>query len=483
MQQVLPFVQVRDLPSSASFYSAITQPLKLRYISANSSSIVFGDTTSASPNPILEIRKVGAGQPLKPSRVVLSAPSPSVVSAFRAAALRADPDIPIDGDGGNHVEITDFDGNKIEVMYQPSSGYPANYGSSRTSTSGALTQRGPQTMIRRSHTTSTVESPPRDSSRGLSTGAGAGTGFGSILGAAAVGVAVGGALTYAMMRSDRERAPRQEYDAPLATMHRRASYPDPHPDLRPRYAEIEYPSSSPKKYPPPSYGARYSQIDSPSNSRALEDMDDRASRRSSHYGTGSRSRRLSEASTTRRPLMIADVEHMSNTSSRRDAGPRLLMDAEHRSRSRAPSQHTATPSKPMVEADYLSRASTVRHAPRADAVEKLPPSRSQSQAPSRHSTATATKSGRSRATSYVSARDMPLPESRVGWGEDNNNNDNDDDDAESLAPSDSISCVGSGSSKRTRRNSLAGGSIVGRYRKVVNEFDGRRRPLYGSEYH
>ncbi|KAI2616859.1 hypothetical protein GGR54DRAFT_649273 [Hypoxylon sp. NC1633] len=497
MQQVLPFVQVRDLPSSASFYSAITQPLKLRYISANSSSIVFGDTTSPYPDPVLEVRKVGAGQPLRPSRVVLSAHSPSVVSAFRAAALRADPSLPVDSDGGNYVEITDFDGNKIEVVCRSSSGYPDPYESSRTASispaGSSLALRGSQSVMRRSHTTSTVQTTaPRDSPRGFGTSTSSSSSFGTVLGAAAVGVAVGGALTYAMMRNDRQRAPHQDFDpSPPTTFHRRASYPDPQPSsARPRY-EIEYPPGSPRKYPPPSYGARYAHAHAQlegggggtRTSRALEDIDDRASRRSSHgHGTSSRARRSSEAGSARRPLMITEAEHRSSTGSssqHRDARKLLLGDDDdsRRSRSRAPSKYSATVTAGRpVDADRRS-ASTAR--PRA---------------PSQHSTATATRAwrsgSRSRGTSYASARDVPLPESRAVWDE---GDDDDDDDAASVAPSDSISCVGGsgGHSRRSRRNSVAGGgggggvaggSMVGRYRKVLNEFDDRRRPLYGSEY-
>lgn len=489
----MPFVQVRDLPSSASFYSAITQPLKLRYISANSSSIVFGDTTySASPDPVFEVRKASAAHRLTPSRLVLSAHSPSVVSAFRAAALRADPDVIISRDGEHRVVISDFDGNKIEVACSSRPGYPTSYGGSTAVPSdagGALATRDAYTSIRRSHTTSAVETqPPREIQRGFG---GTGAGIGAVLSAAAVGVAVGGALTYTMMRNDRQRAPRQEYDTPRSTFYRRASAPDPHPNLRPRVETIydtdEYATVSPRKYPPISYGGRYSQIDGPDRSRALEDIDDRASRRSGH----SRSRRSSDAgSTTRRPLMIADVEYRSNASSKHGAAPKLLLDHEYRSQ--AGSKYTTTPSRhgaedrhhhyhsshsrassrdrtprPVEEATYVSArskrsASTVRPAARAPAPEK------------HHH-----HHGRSRASSYASARDFDgkSHDSWENW---------ESDDLDSLAPSDSISCAGGTQhSRRSRQNPLPSGpgSFVGRYRKVVNEFDEKHRPLYGSEHY
>lgn len=477
MQQVLPSVQVRDLPSAASFYSAITQPLKLRYISANASSVIFGDTSSPNPNPVLEIRKVGAGQPLRPSRVVLPAQSPSVVAAFRAAAIRADPDLVIDSDGKSYVEITDFDGNKVEVMYSPNGYSPAR----RTSVASSVAPREHRTMLQRSATTSAMESPRRDSSRGFGNASNPGTpgaGIGAVLGAAAVGVAVGGALTYAMMRGDRQRAPYQEYEAGPTAFQRRASYPDPPLVHRPRYLE----DSPSKKYPPPSYGARYAQIEGPpTRSRVLEDIDDG---RSSHYGGGSRNRRSSEAGSTRRPIMLADMEYVSNAGSRNAAGQRLLMDREYRSqadgddrRSHAPSKYSASPSKHRAESTYRSRDSSRHRAPRPVEAETYVSARSKRSASTARPPPQMPTAGRSRANSHVS-----VGASKASWEDWD-----DDDDAESLAPSDSISCIGDDEhrSRRSRHRGSHGTatpSMVGRYRKVVNEFDGKHRPLYGSEY-
>ncbi|KAK4124212.1 hypothetical protein N657DRAFT_572182 [Parathielavia appendiculata] len=49
----------------------------------------------------------------------------------------------------------------------------------------------------------------------------------------------------------------------------------------------------------------------------------------------------------------------------------------------------------------------------------------------------------SKPATYVSARHVPLPESRVGTGKWEDEDDGEEDDADSIAPSDSISCVGS----------------------------------------
>ncbi|KAI8963476.1 hypothetical protein F5Y11DRAFT_319369 [Daldinia sp. FL1419] len=453
-------LQVRDLPSSASFYAAIVQPLKLRYISANSSSIVFGDSISGSP--VLEVKRLSPGQHLRPSRVVLSAQSPSVVSAFRAAALRAEPETPIETFDDGRIEVTDFDGNIIEVVCP--AGYRSNFTRANSSASMSAS-REPRTMIKRSATT-----PAEPSSRESAGGFGAGTGMGTVLGAAAVGVAVGSALTYAFMSNGRQRsAPRQEYEAGLP---RRASYSDPQPNVQPRYIED-------KKYPPLSYGARYAQIEAP-RSRVVEDLDDRASRHGSHYTTTSRSRRLSEAS-TRRPPTVADVEYMSTAPSKYEQ--KLLMDREYRSQvggeddrrsrapskySAAPSRHTATPSKYAAESEYRGRSSSKSRAPRMSEAETYVSSRSKRPA--------SVARPPTRSHSRVSARELDLPESRTGW--------DDDDDIESIAPEDSISCVGDEGYQRRpvqRHAPFGTPSMVGRFRRVVNEFDGKRRPLYGSE--
>ncbi|KAI1453909.1 hypothetical protein F4805DRAFT_441803 [Annulohypoxylon moriforme] len=481
MQQVLPFVQVRDLPSAASFYSAITQPLKLRYISANSSSIVYGDTTSGSPKPVLEVRRAGSGQSLRPSRVVLSAQSPQILAAFRAAAIRADPDLPIETDGRTRVELTDYDGNRIEVVCSGGEEYPRSYGRSATSSIASREPRAPG--IRRSATISAMETPSRDSPRA----GGMGAGLGTLLGAAAAGVAVGGALTYAMMRNDRQQVPYQEYEAQnyaASSYPRRGSFQDPPShQQQPRYIE----DSPSKKYPPVSYG-RYAQLEAPpARSRVPDDG------RSSHYG--GRGRRSSEAGSVRRPLMIADEEYMSTTGSRNGLGQRLLMDHEYRSQadgddrrsyapSKAPSKYTASPSKASskhrAESVYRSRDSSKVRAPRPVEAETYVSARTARSASTVRPPPQASayeRVGRSRANSYVSAR-----ESRASWED---WDDDEEDDNVSLAPSDSISCIDDDERSRRnhRRGSQAGApSAVGRYRKVVNEFDGKRRPLYGSEY-
>ncbi|KAI0121631.1 hypothetical protein BJ170DRAFT_599801 [Xylariales sp. AK1849] len=546
---MLPYVDVSHLPSSASFYSAITHPLGLRYISANPASIVYGTDSPTDPStttPVFEVRNTGNGaDPLKHSRLVLSASSSSVVSDFYAAALRANPDLPLIGGADTHflrpagpdpscgesrARITDLEGNIMEVVYLPPQDHPSRFpGSnvrrthsttdeasrildwdfdvaasspSRSIVAGSRAVGGSATtlarrpapgvdaevspyVLRRSVTTSTIETSPtpRQNSSGLGTGAIVGT----VLGAVAAGAAIGGALTYMSMKNQRERAPRQEFDVP--GFQRRSTFPDPYPDHKPRYVEVErtvekihypeeYPPAKSRHYPPPSYVARYSQVGS--RSREVEELDDRSSRHSSRHSTSGKTRTRSEAGSARRPMMIADTEYRSTAGSKYTAAPapRMLMEAEHRSHaasrlssnllpeadywSHAPSKHSIPRSirhhDPEVETYVSARSkkserserseSTVKPARPPVAYEEMvirsrAPSKAPSKVPSRHSAAQSATTMKmmtpmSRAQSYASARMVALPESHIGSSHADWEDDND-----SIAPSDSISCVGS----------------------------------------
>ncbi|KAI1632041.1 hypothetical protein F4809DRAFT_653600 [Biscogniauxia mediterranea] len=493
--QVLPFVQVRDLAPSASFYSAVTQPLGLRYLSASPTNIVFGDASSGSPEPVFEVKK--SSGPPRPARLVLSAHSTSVVSAFHAAALRAHPDLkkilpstPTGGDGS--TEIPDFDGNVMEVVYVNPPDYPSDYAGSTvrrtqstpqevsrildwnldvatsapsravtTARSSAPSSRTvavrggggeePYSQLKRSMTTSSVDSPSarerereREREAARSNGGGGMT-FGSVLAGVAAGALVGGALTYTVLRKDRDRAPQtQVYEMPA--MPRRSTY---HPDQSSRQIEVEraivdktqYPetTATSKKYPPSAYGSRYSQAGLP-KSKTLDDFDDRASR---HYnGNGSRARTRSVSEATRRPLMIADVEHRSNaggptTSSSRHAEAPIPPPAPpSRTRARHGHGHGHSYREPdaetYVSAAARSAASTVR-APPGESSSGKQSKRSGGGGGSRYSVATGTTTPRSEARPRHSSRS-------VVWDE--------DDDRVSVAPSDSISCIGDKQDRR-----------------------------------
>ncbi|KAI1428922.1 hypothetical protein F5Y12DRAFT_582679 [Xylaria sp. FL1777] len=506
--QALPYVQVKDLPPSASFYSAVTQPLGLRFISANSSSIVFGN-----PEPTFEV-KTTVNAP-RPTRIVLSVSSPSVVSAFHAAARRANPggnsNLVVKEDDGlsgeSRASATDLEGNVIEIVCLPSNHSPGYAGSTvrqsqsttkqatrildwnldiATSALGAaqfvasstsplrpgLATIMPTTgdesyrIIRRSFTTSTVESPPpqQQTSKGLSTGAMVGT----VLGAVAAG-ALGAGITYAFIKKERDRAPRQEFDAP--PFHRRATYPEPM-DHQPRYVEMErtvekvrYPEQYPpgsNRYPQPTYTTRRSQASSP----PVEEVDNRSSRPSPASRVRDRS-----LDPPRKPLMITETEHKSNVGSQDPEPPRPVTEFERGSQ--VGSRHTTNaksqlhaelfkrrnpaPSKVSSQAPDArshvssrsrrgdddrrshagSRHSSV-HPPRNADAETYVSARSEKSISTVRPTKTQTQSkAPSRAASYVSARDIPSPPKEVDWEDIV-----DDDDKASVAPSDSISCVG-----------------------------------------
>jgi hypothetical protein len=149
---MLPFLEVEHLPSSSSFYSAVIQPLGLRYFSTEDGhfpSIIYGD--SSRTTPIFQIRQVVSSRdrPLRISRIVLSAPSAAAADDAYEFALRANPDsrdthprhiadsyAAASGasarrtgtsGGGIRVLITDFVGNMMEIVYQPPPEYPSHY--------------------------------------------------------------------------------------------------------------------------------------------------------------------------------------------------------------------------------------------------------------------------------------------------------------------------------------------------------------------
>ncbi|KAH8161714.1 hypothetical protein CIB48_g6535 [Xylaria polymorpha] len=506
--QALPCVQVKDLPPAASFYSAVSQPLGLRFVSANPSSIVFGN-----PDPTFEV-KASTDTP-RPTRLVLSASSPSVVSAFHAAARRANPSgnsrIVLkedDGPGGeSRASATDLEGNVMEIVYVPPPNYPPGYtgstvrqtqsttkqvnrilgwnldvassavGAARSAVGSAAPSRpalatlvpgdGDESyrIVRRSFTSSTVEtSPPQQqNSKGLSTGAIVGT----VLGAVAAGAALGAGISYALSKRERDRAPRQEFDAP--PFQRRATYPDPYPDQQqPRYVEMERTVEKvryPEQYPPgsnnyahPAYTTRQPQTSPP-----VEVVEDPSSPNRNSPGSRTRDRSISSP---REPLMITDTEHKSIAGTR-DLSPPRITEAEHRSQ--AGSTRHPNP-KSQLHAELFKRQSPVK-AISSNAPSEAPDARShvssrsrrdkssRSHVSSRHSTVRppeaetyvsvrpAKSSSRSKAPSraptYVSPRDIPSPPKEKDWKD----LADDDDDKASVAPSDSISCVGERPSK------------------------------------
>ncbi len=292
-------------------------------------------------------------------------------------------------------------------------------------------------------------SSPRQNSNGLSTGAVVST----LLGVAA-GAAAGAALTLTAMRNDRARAPHQEFDAPAFT--RRATFPEPYPDRKGRFVEVErtvekvhypdnYPTLPDRGGPSPEYIARYRSSGSSGgkgfDDMALDSTRSRHSTRSHHSSTRTRS----EAATARKPLLLGDADHQSHVSSSKTTTSSRHPPIVQRS-------YTYDVPESYVSARSRRSSSTVRPPPAPVSTHTVTRSKTASRAATSAMPVGSNHTSRAprslvRADSYISARNVPLPQSGVGssradW----------DDDADSVAPSDSISCVGSRSSRRTGRS-------------------------------
>ncbi|GKT89914.1 cystathionine gamma-synthase protein [Colletotrichum tofieldiae] len=444
---MVPYIDVSHLPSSASFYSAVLQPLGIHYISADTqtaspdadanpvdtdskttittssrsrlpTTVTYG--TSSPPTPVLQIRETrNSSEPLKLSRVVLSALSPTAVTDFHSFAIRANPNLlsgvplgqlslsrpaTITQSGDIHrATVTDLDGNTMEVVYQPPPNYPPSYTGSTvrktqsttkevsrilnwnydvaasetspsmsdsaaagpsasaftmTARSGQFPGNEPYTLLRRSVTTSVIESPSRREEHAATptsavNGIATSTVVGSLLGAA-VGAAAGAAITYGMMRKDPPGHLPDQYAEPQAGSGR-------YVEVERTVEKIRYPEAYPTlpdSRAPPQYMAKYSQVGS--RSRAVDDIcDDTRSRHSSRYQLerGSSVRSRSQAAVPRNvPLMLTDYEHQSNAGSRhsvasRSAAPRSIVDdaGTYVSARSGRSQSTIRPPPPTVE--------------------------------------------------------------------------------------------------------------------------------------
>jgi len=269
--------------------------------------------------------------------------------------------------------------------------------------------------------------------------------LGTLVGVAA-GAALGGAVTYNMVKADRSHASRQESDPPA--MSRRSTFPDPYPERKGRYVEVEravekvrypdeYSTIVADRRTPPEYIAHYSKVSKPRSREAIDDAYDEP--RGRHESSRSRSssvRRRSEAGSYRQPLLLQDVEHRSQVSKSSRHPPIVQRSYTYE-----------TPERDSyVSARSHRSSSTARPPPPPQVV-------SRSRSGGRMTTATIKVAGGSgspralsRANTYVATRNTGFPTSdmggcQAGW-------DDDDDDNVSIAPSDSISNVGSRRSGR-----------------------------------
>ncbi|KAK0714288.1 hypothetical protein B0T21DRAFT_387011 [Apiosordaria backusii] len=353
----------------------------------------------------------------------------------------------------------------------------------------------PPAALKRSVTTGTSSYEPAASARENSTGLSAGAVVGTLLGVA--GVAAGAALTYNMVRGDRSRASAHEdYNTPPFS--RRSAFPDkydPYSDRKARYVDAdrstdkmrysdEYGSGLDYRRPAPDYVARYSHVDSPRSRDVDGTYDDTRGRHSIPRSRAS-VRPRSEAANNREPYLLGDSDYRGYVSSKGSKHPPIVQrgytydgperDSYVSSRSqrssntlRAPPADPYLPSShPISHSRSGSRVTTTtykvsgsprgytredsygsaRHIPFSDsrapaymsARDPLPTS---GRAPAYLSAREASYPNDSQAGPYYSTRPAPLPRSAGGSSRARYEED-DDDDADSIAPSDSISCVGS----------------------------------------
>lgn len=512
---MLPFIEVSHLPSSSSFYSTVTQPLGLRYISAadpvlslsGSPSITYGSST-----PVFDLRQVKSTfeRPLKRSRVIFSASSPAIVRCFQQKVTQADgraflddepyllgesPGIADDWSLPVKASETDLDGNTMEVVYVPPPQYPEGYSGStvrKTSSNegeisrimtwnydvatSEISSRRPDEeapLVRRTITkTSTTFFEPTEpaqptlSARQNSSGLTAGAVVGTLLGVAAASAAIGAGVAYGAMKHERLRS---ETGPPL--YQRRSTYPEPM-GPRSQYSEYgpagrDYVSHADRR-PPPTLLTRYPHSQSPRNADSV--YDDSRSRHSSHFKPNGAStvRTRSEAPSQRQPLLLTDAEHGSHvsSSSKRSArtsemdnivlAPRSQVSQMSGARSKhtasvAPSLRRSSTYDAVDRESYVSSrshrtASTVRGPPmQPTAHTELSASlvsrpKLASRVSRRADSYASAREAPVRAASYVSGRHVALPMSGVGSSKAGYEQ---EDDLCSIAPSDSISCIGS----------------------------------------
>ncbi|CAK7208983.1 hypothetical protein SCUCBS95973_000297 [Sporothrix curviconia] len=563
---MLPVLEVSRLSAASSFYSAISQPLSIRYLASLPAHSQSAQTASASslfttilePAPstalsiaqpaltfgsidskkaCFQIRQVAPthDRPLRRSHLVLAADSPDTVTGFHDAALKAHPRssavigtrASLESDSATTIgaatasspfdhsdicaRVTDFDGNTMEVAYHPAQySYSSHYGGSSHSRHRSArdldydhghghdydydsnrvlyySYDAPQTEVfsprsgsgsryhempssyeyryhdsvvpssssryhggsartptlRRSATSTSAASyevpsssryAPRESYKGM--------GSAGMFGMAAVGAFAGAAITYSVMRSSsrsRSRSSRdREYEDVRAvpSFQRRSTFPESYQD----YASSRYGGGDDMR--------GRSQKGAREVVEEVYEYDNRGRLTSSHHrssgsvgGSGSRAR--SEAAYDREPMMIAEGSYHSS----RRGSSGLPPPAISSSRRGSSFEYHAEPTERADRDSYVSGARSHRTARGSGAGSRLPST------PPNASRSATVRQSMSRSGSYMSARNVPLPASGVGssyaqWEEDDRFADDnrflyDDNDNDSVAPSDSISCVGS----------------------------------------
>lgn len=128
MTNTTPIIQVSHLPSAASFYASLTQPLGLRYLSATPVTpatlhfgrIVANDNTETKEILFSLAQASGPNPPI--TEIYFAAPSPKSVVDFYTKSKALNPSerghlIEPTEDGGERAATRDLDGNMLEAVY------------------------------------------------------------------------------------------------------------------------------------------------------------------------------------------------------------------------------------------------------------------------------------------------------------------------------------------------------------------------------
>jgi len=222
---------VSHLPSSCSFFLAALSPLGYRYQGQHDNQIGFGvdqaDFFICQQSPGLVCSHTidprtytdfcCGSNPPGAAHIAFSAPSPTAVNFFFTSALKAggrmhgEPAVRDPKTGYYSAAVMDLDGNSVEVVHRPEDNELVG---SRVSTSqkdvadsvvsySSLAERSVAKSVARSVTSPTLQTTQSASQRRASEDTASKTLIGSLIGAAA-----GAAIAYALSTSEQENSPR-----------------------------------------------------------------------------------------------------------------------------------------------------------------------------------------------------------------------------------------------------------------------------------
>lgn len=157
----MPVIEVSHLPPAASFYAAITQPLGLQYLSASPGALHFGYVSDAGPVSIFTLQQ-SAVIPPPSSHITLLAPSPAAITSFYSKSLLAnnaqkDHSL-IEVEDEVRAKTRDLDGNMLEAVYSSRRRPPIETASTAKEARRVLEW---QQEVARSVAASENHSPPR----------------------------------------------------------------------------------------------------------------------------------------------------------------------------------------------------------------------------------------------------------------------------------------------------------------------------------